>query len=161
MGRRGGGSGSRSVGRSHSSGSARRHSVSRSLGHGHGHSAASASKAARIVKTNHRKGIAYEKKVATALKRSNVIKTSSVKTQVPTKNHGRADIVARTKSGKKIVVEAKNFRGNPLMKDNVKQVKGYGKALNAQPVIAASKTTTVPSTVKQFANRNNVPIMKK
>ena len=83
-----------------------------------------------------------------------------MKTQVPTKNHGRADIVARTKSGQKVVIEAKNYRNNPLTKDNVKQVKGYAKSLNAKPVIAASKSTKVPTSVKQYANKSNVQITK-
>ncbi len=117
-------------------------------------------KASTIVKTNRREGVAFEKKIAAALKESRSIKTSSVRTQVPTKNRGRADIVCRDTSGEKYVVEAKNYRGNSLTKSNVKQVKGYGKSLNANPVIVASKTTKVPAKVKQYAKRNNVGITK-
>ena len=106
-------------------------------------------------------GTAFEKRVTSAVKHSSGFRTSSVKTQVPTKHHGRADIVARTKSGQKVVIEAKNYRGNPVTKDNVKQVKGYAKDLKAKPMLVVSKTTTVPSTVRHYANQSNVPIIKK
>ena len=77
-----------------------------------------------------------------------------------TKSHGRADVVAKTKSGKKVVIEAKNYRGNPVTKANVKQVCKYGRDLHAKPMLMVSKSTTVPAATKKYAAQRGVPITK-
>ena len=110
---------------------------------------------------NRLNGRIFEDQIEIELRRSK--KISSFERRVPCHFHrrtGYADFVIKPKSGKKTVVEAKNFDGNPIQAKNVRQVYKYAKYLHARPKLFVSNTTSMPpsESVKKLANRKKVVI---